>query len=317
MAKIKGNILVLGAAGKMGPSLCVLAARAIEKAGTDCRITAVSRFSDPETRGYLENNGIHCHTADLLDKGQLGALPDAENIIYMAGKKFGTKGAEYLTWAMNALVPSFVADRYIKSNIVVFSSGNIYPFMPVCSGGADETCTPVPVGEYAMSCLARERVFEYYSRSYGLNCFFLRLNYAIALRYGVLHDISRRILDGEAVSLDATAFNCIWQRDANEIAIRALLRTRNPPEIYNVTGPETVSVRTAAAKLGALLGKVPTFEGNENPRALLSNAGRAHEAFGYPSVSLESMIRRQAEWFLNSGSSLCKATHFEERDGQC
>ena len=313
--KISGDILVIGAGGKMGPSLCVLASRAIHKAGLNKKVLAISRFSDAESRGYLEKNGVECVPCDLLDPQQVRELPDVENIIYMAGKKFGTQGAEYMTWAMNTIVPARIAERYSGSRMVVFSSGNIYPKTRLSHGGASEETPPVPVGEYAMSCLGRERVFDYYAREKGLKCFFYRLNYAVALRYGVLHDIAQTILSGQPVSLDATAFNCIWQRDANEIALRGLLHCSNPPEIYNVTGPETVSVKAVTEQLASLLGKEAAFTGEEQPDALLNNAGKAHAQFGYPSVSLDTLIRWQAEWMQAGGSSLGKPTHFEEREG--
>jgi len=310
-----GDILVIGAGGKMGPSLCVLASRAIAQAGMGGKVIAVSRFTDSGSRGYLEANGVECVNADLLDPAQVNALPDAKYIIYMAGKKFGTSGAEHMTWAMNTIVPMRVAECYLGSRIVVFSSGNVYPMTPVVHGGATEETLPSPVGEYAMSCLGRERVFDYYSRQHGLECLFFRLNYALDLRYGVLHDIAKTIWDGELVSLSPTAFNCIWQRDANEIALRCLTRCSAPPAVYNVTGPETASVKQTALLLATLLGKEASFTGEENPDALLNNAGKSHAEFGYPSVPLDTLIRWQAEWILTGGSSLGKPTHFEERKG--
>ena len=221
-----------------------------------------------------------------------------------------------MTWAMNTLVPAWVAQRYLSSRVVVFSSGNVYPMTPTVHGGADEGVPPAPVGEYAMSCLGRERVFDYYAREHGLACFFYRLNYAVALRYGVLHDMARSILSGAPVSLNATAFNCIWQRDANEMALRGLLHCACPPTVCNVTGPETVSVKRAAERLGALLQAPVAFTGQEQPNALLNHAGKAHALFGYPAVSLDTLIQWQAEWMLAGGSSLGKPTHFEEREGK-
>ena len=316
MKQIDGDILVIGAGGKMGPSLCVLASRAIHKAGLKIRVRAVSRFTDEASLRYLEENGVECISADLLDPEQVKSLPDAKNIIYMAGKKFGTQGAEYMTWGMNAVVPARVAERYITSKVVVFSSGNIYPMTAISKAGATEETTLEPVGEYAMSCLGRERVFDFYAQQHGLKCFFYRLNYAVALRYGVLHDLARTILDGQPVSLSTTAFNCIWQRDANEIALRGLLHCDTPPTIYNVTGPETISVKSTAQRLAKLLGKEVSFTGEEQPDALLNNAGKAFSIFGYPTVSLDTLMQWQAEWMLSGGSSLGKPTHFEEREGK-
>lgn len=315
LRRLDGDIMVLGAAGKMGPTLCLLAARAIRDAGLDKRVYAVSRFSDAAMEKQLTDGGVRCIRADLLDAEQVSALPDCENVIFMAGRKFGTAGQEHLTWAMNAIVPMLVAQRYSESRVVVFSSGNIYPMMPLASGGADEATPVSPRGEYAMSCLARERVFEHFSRQHGLRCAFFRLNYAIALRYGVLHDMASNILAGNPIQLSTGAFNCIWQRDANEIAIRCLLHADTPPTIFNVTGPETVSTRRAAEMLGACLGTVPIFTGTEADTALLSNAGKALETFGYPTVGVNAMIRWQAEWIQAGGSALGKPTHFEEREG--
>lgn len=315
MRRLDGDLLILGAAGKMGPTLCLLAARAMQAAGQGRRVYAVSRFSDEATERQLTQAGIACIRADLLDAAQVEALPPCKNVIFMAGRKFGTAGQEHLTWAMNAVVPMLVAQKYKASRMVVFSSGNIYPMVPPSSGGADEQTPVSPAGEYAMSCLARERVFEHYARQHGLRCSFFRLNYAIALRYGVLYDMAENILKGEPIPLETASFNCIWQRDANEIAIRSLLHAATPPTIFNVTGPETVSTRKTAERLGTLLGKTPRFSGEEQENALLSNAGKALAAFGYPSVSISTMIDWQAQWLLAGGSSLGKPTHFEQRGG--
>ena len=276
----------------------------------------MSRFSDETVKNLLDSYEIERIEADLLDPAQIATLPDAENVIFMAGKKFGTTGQEYLTWAMNTMVPGLVANRYRNSSILVFSSGNLYPMMPFYSGGADETVAPSPIGEYAQSCLGRERIFEYFSNTFGTKCLFYRLNYAVALRYGVLYDLAGKIWEGKPVALDTAGFNCIWQRDANEIALRGLLHAENPPAVFNVTGPETVSTRGAAEKLGKYLGKEPVFCGQEQPLALLDNAGKAMSMFGYPKISLNTMIQWQAEWILNGGSSLGKPTHFAEREGK-
>lgn len=315
MKKIKGDIMILGAGGKMGPTLAVLAKAAIEKAGVEKRVIAVSRFSDPFALELLHSKGIETISCDLLDNDSLNALPEVENVIYMAGRKFGTDGQEYLTWAMNATLPAFVAYKFRKSNIVVFSSGNIYPIVPLSSGGCTEEDKVGPVGEYAMSCLARERAFEYAANQYGTKVFIYRLNFAVDLRYGVLFDCAKKIMDGTPISLSTPCFNFIWQGSANEIAIRGLLHCGAPAVKMNVTGPETVSIKAASLKLGKLLGKEPVFEGTEQGNAYLNNASKAMELFGYPEVSADTLIRWQAEYILDGGRTIDKPTHFEERKG--
>ena len=316
MAKLNGDIMVLGAGGKMGPTLCVLAKRAMVKAGVDKKVIAVSRGSDARARRYMEENGVETISCDLLDTEKLRALPDTENVIYMAGRKFGTDGNEWQTWSMNAALPAYTAEKFKHSRIVVFSSGNIYPLVPVTSGGCREEDRVGPVGEYAMSCLARERVFEYAANTWGTRVFFYRLNYAVDLRYGVLYDIARNILEEKPVSLRTACFNCIWQGSANEIAIRGLLHADSPACTMNVTGPEILSVRQTALELGRYLGKEPIFEGEVGTDALLNNSAKAMSVFGYPAVSAKTLIRWQAEWLLDGGRTLDKPTHFEQRDGK-
>ena len=313
--RLTGDIMILGAGGKMGPTLAILAANAIKKAGVSKRVIAVSRFSDPIAYKYLEESGVEIISCDLLDVDALNALPEVENVIYMAGRKFGTDGQEYLTWAMNATLPAFVAYKFRKSKIIVFSSGNIYPLQPLGSGGSLEEDRVAPVGEYAQSCLARERAFEYASKQYGTKVLIYRLNAAVDIRYGVFYDIARNILDGKPVSLTNPGFNCIWQGSANEIAIRSLLHCESPARILNVTGPEFVSVRYAAKRLSAHLGREVTFVGKEENDAYISNAGKSFELFGYPDVSVETMLRWQAEYILAGCRTLNKPTHFEERKG--
>ena len=315
IAKIKGDIMVLGAGGKMGPTLCILAKNAIKKAGVNKKVIAVSRFSDPAALKLLHDSGVITVSCDLLDVEALNALPAVENVIYMAGRKFGTDGEEYLTWAMNSTLPALVAYKFRKSRFVVFSSGNIYPIVPVSGGGSTEDDKPGPIGEYAMSCLARERAFEYAAKKYGTPVFIYRLNFAVDLRYGVIFDVAKKILDGEPISLTTPVFNFIWQGSANEIAIRGLLHAAAPSVKMNVTGPETVSVKSTAEKLGALLGKKPIFAGEEGDSAYISNSSRAMELFGYPSVDAETLIRWQAEYILDGGRVIDKPTHFEERGG--
>ncbi|MBE6630247.1 MAG: NAD(P)-dependent oxidoreductase [Ruminococcaceae bacterium] len=315
MKRIKGDIMILGAGGKMGPTLCVLAKRAIERAGISKRVIAVSRFTDPIATALLQESGVETIPCDLLDTAQLRALPGVENVIYMAGRKFGTDGNEWQTWAMNATLPAFVAEKFQKSDIVVFSSGNIYPLVPIAGGGSRE-CDPVgPIGEYPMSCLARERAFEFAAHRYGTKIFIYRLNFAVDLRYGVLYDMADKILRGEAIDLSTPCLNCIWQGSANEIALRGLLHAENPAKVMNVTGPETLSVRATAQELGKHLGKEPIFSGSDGTDAYLNNASAAMELFGYPAVGAKTLIRWQAEWIQDGGRSLGKPTHFEERKG--
>lgn len=315
MKRIKGDITVLGAGGKMGPTLCVLAKNAIRAAGIQKRVIAVSRGSDPIAIELLRKNNVEFVACDLLDKESLYALEETENVIYMAGKKFGTDGNEWQTWGMNATLPAFVADKFRKSNIVVFSSGNVYPIVPLSHGGCNEDVKPVPVGEYAMSCLARERAFEYAANTYGTKVLIYRLNFAVDLRYGVLFDLANKIQKGEPISLATPAFNLIWQGSANEIALRSLLHTASPARILNVTGPETVNIRSAAIELGKYLEREPVFSCETGNDAYLNDASVMCELFGYPTVSLKTLIRWQAEWILDGGRTLDKPTHFEERKG--
>ena len=315
IAKIDGDIMVLGAGGKMGPSLCVLAKNAVKKAGINKRIIAVSRFGDPIAAKLLEDNGVEIIRADLLNPDSLNALPDTANIIYMAGRKFGTSGNEWQTWGMNATLPAFTAHRFRNSNILVFSSGNIYPMTPLHSGGSTESDPAGPIGEYAMSCLARERAFEYGANTYGTRAFIYRLNFAVDLRYGVLYDIAEKLLAGKPISLATPCFNIIWQGSANEMAIRGLLHCDIPVRRVNITGPETLSVQFAAEEMAKMLDVEPIYEGEPQPNAYLNNASRAMELFGYPSVSAYTLMRWQAEWLREGGRVLGKPTHFEERGG--
>lgn len=315
ICKINGDIMVLGAGGKMGPTQAILAKNAIEAAGIRKKVIAVSRFSDKNALELLHHNQVETISMDLADEEALKGLPDVANIIYMAGKKFGTNGNESETWSMNASLSTLVSRRFRQANIVVFSTGNIFPLVPSFSGGCTDDINPAPIGEYGMSALARERIFEFAAQEYGSKVLIYRLNYAVDLRYGVLHDLAAKIYHGEPVSLQTSCFNCIWQGYANEIAIRSLLLAQSPAYHLNVTGPETVSVRQASIMLGQYLGKKPIFEDIESDHAFLSNAGRCFETFGYPSVSVNTLIQWQAEWLLDGGRTLGKPTHFEERKG--
>lgn len=313
--KIKGDIMVLGAGGKMGYTLCVLAKNAIKEAGIDKRVIAVSRFSDEYAVNYLKEEGVEIIACDLLNKEQRDALPQVENIIYMAGRKFGTDGEEWKTWALNSTLPAFVAEKFKNSNIVVFSSGNIYPIVPLSTGGCTEEDKVGPIGEYPMSVLARERAFEYAANAYGTKVFMYRLNFAVDLRYGVLYDMANNIMNDTPIRVETPCLNCIWQGSANEYAIRGLLHASSPVCRMNITGPEVLSIRKTAIELGKYLGKEPEFEGTEGNDAYLNNAAKAMEIFGYPTVSARELIRWQAEWILDGGRGLGKPTHFEERKG--
>ncbi|MBE7680309.1 NAD-dependent epimerase/dehydratase family protein [Paenibacillus sp. P13VS] len=314
--KVDGDLLILGAGGKMGPSLARLAAQAIRAGGMNKKVTAVSRFQDQEVKNDLESAGVETISCNLLDDHEFMQLPAADNIIYMAGNKFGTTGREYYTWAMNTYLPGRVAEKYKDSRIVVFSSGNVYPFSPVALGGVDESVSPEPLGEYAQSTLGRERMFEYFSHTYGTPMLLYRLNYAIDLRYGVLLEIAQKVHEGKSVSLTMGHANVIWQGDANEIALRSLLKCQSPPEILNVTGPETMSVRWAAQQFAKRFGITASFEGSESETALLSNAAKAFREFGYPRVGLLEMIDFIAEWVESRGPTWNKPTHFSERKGR-
>ncbi|RQP18651.1 epimerase [Parapedobacter defluvii] len=317
MARLEGDLIILGVAGKMGPDLARLARRALDAAGqTDRKVIGVSRFSDPETKAALEREGVTTIAADLLDDAALAALPAAPNVIYMAGHKFGTSGNESFTWAMNTYLPGRVADRYKDSRIVVFSSGNIYPFLAAASGGACEKVSPEPIGEYAQSCLGRERIFEYHALKNKTPMVMYRLNYANDVSYGVLVEIARSVREERPVNLAMGNVNVIWQGDANEYALRSLLHTTCPPRLLNITGPETASVRWLANEFGQLFGKTPLFEGEEQPTALLNNAAESFRLFGYPNVSLKEMMALIAEWLKADKPLLNKPTHFQERKGK-
>ena len=316
LATLNGDIMVIGSAGKMGPTLAILAQRALDEAGLGHRVVAVSRFSDPAAKARLDAAGVTTIPADLADPDTLAALPDVPNIVYMLGTKFGTTGREYQTWATNVALSAQVAARFRTSRFTVFSSGNVYPLRPVVLGGADESVMPEPVGEYAQTCLGRERVFEHAAQTWGTPVAIFRLNYAIDLRYGVLFDIAAQVHAGEAVDITMGSVNVIWQGDANAIALRALNHASSPPCLLNVTGPETISVRWLVGQFAARFGIEPRITGEEAPTALLSNATKAFGAFGYPSVPLGTMLDLVAGWVAAGGPSLGKTTHFQERRGK-
>lgn len=316
MSKLEGDLLVLGVGGKMGPSLVRRARRACVAAGVKKRVIGVARFSTPGLREELERDGIETIAADLLDPDALARVPEIENVIYLAARKFGSTGAEYLTWAMNVHLPGRVAERYRSSRIVFYSSGNVYALSPVVEGGATESSPVDPVGEYAQTALGRERVFEYFSRANGTPVAVLRLNYANELRYGVLVDIGRKVFERQPIDLSMGNANVIWQGDANSVCLRSFPLCASPPAVMNLTGPETLSVRWAAGRFAERFGIEPVFTGLESPTALLSNASRCHALFGYPGVTAEQMIEWIVCWIAMGGASLGKPTHFEVRNGR-
>jgi nucleoside-diphosphate-sugar epimerase len=316
MAKLDGDLLILGVGGKMGPSLARRAQRAAEKAGVRKRIVAAARFSDKSLRDNLAADGIETITSDLLEPGALVKLPDIPNVIFMAARKFGTTGSEDLTWAMNTFLPGLVAERYRDARIVAFSTGNVYPLRHVKEGGAVESTPVAPVSEYAQSALGRERMLEYGSRQWRTPAAILRLNYAIDLRYGVLLDIGTAVFERRPVDLRMALVNVIWQGDANSVCLRSFEHCQSPPMILNLTGPETLSVRHLAEEFGRRFNLQPSFSSEEMPTALLSNAAKCHRLFGTPSVTVPEMLDWTAEWISAGGSRLNKPTHFQVRDGK-
>jgi nucleoside-diphosphate-sugar epimerase len=316
LRELEGDLMILGAGGKMGPSLARLAHRAVGRAGVKKRVIAVARFSNEAIGAQLKAEGIETLRGDLLNADVLSTLPDIPNIIFMAARKFGTSGSEYLTWALNTYLPGLVAERFRSSRIVTFSTGNVYPLQPVSEGGATELTAVAPVGEYAQSALARERMFEYGSHRWGTPVAILRLNYAIDLRYGVLLDIARAVYEKRPVNLRMGLVNVIWQGDANRACLRAFAHCQSPPKILNITGPETISIRYLAGEFGRRFAIEPNWDGEESSTALLNNAYKAHQLFGYPSVTVQDMIDWTAQWVMSGNPTLRKPTHFDERDGK-
>lgn len=315
LRSLSGDVMILGAGGKMGPSLARRVRRASEIAGARRRVIAVSRFSSQIVKQRLEDAGVETMVCDLLDPRQIQALPACENILYLAGRKFGSSERPDLTWAINTTASADVVRRFCDSRIVAFSTGNVYPFVPVSSGGSREDDPPTAAGEYAQACLGRERVFEYYSRENGTRCLLFRLNYAVDLRYGVLVDVARKVHDGQAIDLTVGSFNAIWQGDANSYALRSFALCESPPRILNVTGPEIISVRHAAWFFAQRFGTQPVFLGEEGPAALLSNAALCHGLLGCPEVSAQVLMDWVATWVEAGGATLNLPTKYEVTDG--
>ncbi|NUT37507.1 MAG: NAD(P)-dependent oxidoreductase [Hamadaea sp.] len=316
LRKLDGDILILGAGGKLGPSLVRLALRGVAAAGTGARVIAASRFSEPGLADALRAEGAEVIAADVADDTALAALPDAANVVFLVGAKFGTSGREHATWFTNAYLPGRVAQRYAGRRIAALSTGNVYPLVPVTSGGCAEDTPAGPVGEYAMSCLGRERVFTHFADRDGTPTALIRLNYAVEMRYGVLIDLARAVHAGDPIDLTMSSANIVWQGYANEVTLRSLHHAATPPFVLNVTGPETVSVRQVATELGRRLGREPRFTGEPAPTALLSNAQRCHGLFGYPDVPLAELLDHTAAWVQAGLPLLSKPTGFQTRDGK-
>jgi nucleoside-diphosphate-sugar epimerase len=314
--RVDGDVIVLGVAGKMGPTLARMARRAMDAAGVRHHVIGVSRFSSPDQQRALDAHGIETIRCDLLDERALARLPDAPNVIYMAGRKFGSTGNEPLTWAMNTHVPALVCSRYRRSRIVAFSTGNVYGLTPRGRGGSREEDSPAPVGEYAMSCLGRERMIEYFSGAFGIPVAILRLNYATEMRYGVLVDLASSVSQRQPVDVTMGYFNVIWQADANAMALAALEHAASPPLIVNVAGEEEASVRATCTALGRSLDIPVSFTGREAEGALLSNGSRGWALLGRPRVDLAQLLSWTADWIRRDGEQLGKPTHFESRAGR-
>lgn len=316
VARLSGDVLILGAGGKMGPSLARRIHRAVLRTGRPIRVMAASRFSSAAVRASLDAEGVRTIACDLLDPRQITTLPRCPSVFLMAGRKFGTLDRTDLTWATNTVVPARVGTHFSQSRIVVFSTGNVYPMVPAGGPAPTEDAAPAPIGEYAQSCLGRERIIDYFSREEGMAAVIFRLNYAVDLRYGTLVDIAHRVMSGEPIDLTIGFFNTIWQGDANSYALRSLELCSAPPALLNVTGPERVSVRETAQWFGSTFRRPPRFANDEGPVALLSDSSRCRRRLGEPTVSLDVLRQWVAHWVQAGGSCLNKPTHFEVADGR-
>jgi nucleoside-diphosphate-sugar epimerase len=314
--RIEGDVILLGVAGKIGPSLARMVRRAGDATGRSRRVIGVARFTNAGEEAQLQAAGIETVRCNLLDEAAVTRLPDALIVFFLVGMKFGAGGNEPFTWAMNTHLPGLICKRYPRSRIVAYSTGNVYGFVSPDSGGSHETDAPQPVGEYAMSCLGRERMFEYFSRTHGTLVALIRLNYASDLRYGVLVDIARRVWAGEPVDVSTGWFNTIWQGDSNALTLRALEHTASPAFVLNLTGAQTLNVRQVAIEFGKLFGRGPRFVGQEGANALLSDASLCRRLFGPPQVGEQQLLRWVADWVKAGGAHLGKPTHFESRDGK-
>lgn len=315
IAGLDGDITVLGVGGKVGPSVAIMAQRAVEEAGVDKKVFGVARFSDPAAKASLERAGVTAVAADLTDDLELDAIPDAANVIYMAGNKFGTVGNEHFTWMMNSYLPGRVAQRFRTSRIVAFSTLVTYPLADVSTGGSRETDPPGAIGEYAASCVGRERMFEHYSHKYGTPVLLFRLGYSIETRYGVLQEIAQAVYDGTPIPLEMGHASVIWQRDVAEYALRSLRLATSPPRALNITGPEIVSIRWLAERFGERFGREPIFEGAETGTAYVMDGAQLQAEFGYPTTTVPQMMDTVAEWVEAAKPLIGKPTKFQQRNG--
>lgn len=315
LKQLEGDISVLGVGGKVGPSVAIMAQRAIDEAGLNKKVYGVARFSDAAARRSLEQYGVKTVKADLTADQELADLPDVANVVYMAGKKFDTSENEHLTWMMNSYLPGRVANRFRDSRIVAFSTLVTYPLADVATGGSREQDAPGPIGEYAASCLGRERVFEHFSRKFGNPLLLFRLGYSVETRYGVLQEIAQAVLDGQPIPLEMGHASVIWQRDVAEYALRSLLLADNPPRRLNITGPEIVSIRWLAEQFGERFDTRPVFEGTESGTAYVMDGSELQGHFGFPSTTLHDMIKLVSEWVASEGPTIGKPTKFQVRNG--
>ena len=312
VAELKGDIVVLGAGGKMGPTLAMM----LRKAAKDKTVYAVSRFTNQAVKARLEKAGVKTLQADLLDESCHDKLPAVENVYYLVGMKFGTTGNQPLTWALNSFLPGTVARYYKNARIVVLSTGNVYPFVDPSCGGPREDVPPDPVGEYAQSCLGRERICQYFSQQNDTAMTIVRLNYANEPRYGIIVDLTLKIISGEPIDLSTPAVNLIWQRDANDYIVRAIAAAQSPPMIFNVTGAGTVMIRELASEIAGILNKQPVFMEKEEGGCLLSDASRCFERFGLPPTGLHEMVSMIVSWVAAGKEILSKPTKYDVRDGK-
>ncbi len=316
MRRVPGDVMLLGVGGKIGPSLARMVRRASDEAGVGRRVIGVARFTSPALMEQLQADGIETIRCDLLDRRQLGALPDVANVLHLAALKFGSTGQEAKAWAMNTYLPGMVCEKFAHSRIVAYSTGNVYAMVPADQAGSVEADPLRPCGDYALSCLGRERIFTHFSVSGRIPLALVRLNYATEMRYGVLVDLCQQVLSGAPVDLTMGYFNAIWQGDSNAMTVRALDHAAAPPLLVNVAGPEKLSVREVAEEFGRLLHKPVRFAGREAPDAFLSDGRRGYELLGRPQVNAEQLVGWIADWQLRGGPLLGKPTHFQTRDGR-
>lgn len=317
VSRLQGDFMVLGVGGKMGTSTALMLRRALDSAGrTDAVVTGVSRFSRASAREFLEQNGVRTLSCDLANDQDVKALPHAANVLYLAGQKFGTDSAPEQTWVQNVHVPALVAQRFSGSRLVVFSTGCVYPFMPIGGAGADESEPLAFIGEYASTCVGRERIFTHFAKQHGTQLLLYRLNYAVELRYGVLVDIASAVWSGAPIDVSMGAFNCIWQGDACARAIQCLEHAAHPPRALNITGPEQLRIRTVAETFGNLLGRNPKLVGSEAANAWLADASESIRLFGPPEMTVSRMMEMIANYLRDGGRLLGKPTHFDARDGK-